>query len=58
MDPCKLCDDSTDDLVKDIEASVIDMIRKQRPEWVETDGSCKKCISYYENLDKLVVQDD
>ena len=58
MAPCKLCDDSTDDLVKDIEASVIDMIRKQRPEWVEADGSCKKCISYYDNLDKLVVQDD
>lgn len=58
MEQCKLCDDFTDKLVKDIEASVIDMIRKQRPEWVENDGSCKKCISYYQNLDKVIVQDD
>ena len=58
MENCKLCDEPTDNLVKDIETSVINMIREHRPEWVEADGSCEKCISYYENLDKLIVQDD
>ena len=58
MEHCKLCDDSTDDLVKQIEASVIEMIRKHNPDWVETDGSCEKCLVHYRSLDQLIVQDD
>lgn len=58
MEHCDLCDHLTDKLIKDIETSVIDMIRTQRPEWVETDGSCEKCVSYYQNLDKVIVQED
>ena len=58
MEHCKLCDDSTDTLVKQIEASVIDMIRKHNPDWIEADGSCRKCLVHYRNLDQLIEQDD
>ncbi len=48
---------SADTLAEQIESSVLDMIKKHNPQWVETDGSCKKCMTYYENLDKLIVQE-
>jgi len=58
MEHCKLCDEATDNLVKQVETSVLDMIKKHHPDWVETDGSCKKCVAYYENLDQLIIQED
>jgi len=59
MENCVLCNESTvDTLAEQIESSVLDMIKKHNPEWVETDGSCKKCVTYYENLDNLIVQED
>lgn len=58
MSGCQLCEDCSEQLVKEIEASVIDMIRKQRPEWVESDGTCEKCVSYYQNLDKAIEQEN
>ena len=58
MEYCKLCDKPAEVIVKQIEASVLDMIKNNNPEWVEEDGSCEKCVSYYENLDQVIVQED
>ena len=54
---CSICNESTDSLEEQINASVIEMIKKNNPEWVETDGSCKKCADHYENLDQMVELD-
>ena len=58
MKHCILCDKETGTLEHEIESSVIEMIRKNNPEWVEDDGSCKTCIAYYMSLDNIVVQQD
>jgi len=58
MEQCKLCDEPADTLVAKIEASVIEMIKNNNPDWIEADGSCKKCISYYENLNDMIEMDD
>lgn len=31
------------------------MIRNEHPEWVEPDGSCKRCEEYYKSLDSVEV---
>lgn len=33
---------------------VFQLIKEEHPEWVEHDGSCKRCEDYYRILDKLV----
>ena len=58
MEYCKLYDKPAEVIVKQIEASVLNMIKNNNPEWVEEDGSCEKCVSYYENLDQVIVQED
>jgi len=58
MEYCKLCDKPATDIVKQIENSVLEMIKKNNPEWVEDDGSCEKCVAYYEKLDDVIVQED
>ena len=55
MEYCKLCDKPAEVIVEQIENSVIEMIKKNNPEWVEDDGSCEKCVSYYQNLDQTIV---
>jgi hypothetical protein len=30
------------------ERHIIDIIKKDHPEWVEKDGLCRKCREYYE----------
>ena len=57
MEHCKLCNETVDSLEKQIAASVIDMIKNKNPEWVEADGSCKRCAAYYENLEQMVELD-
>ena len=51
---CPLCHKDTDELHYAIERHVLDMIKSDHPEWVESDGSCKPCFDYYESLDTLV----
>ena len=51
---CKLCNSETDKLNHKIKHFVLSFIKEQHPDWVEKDGSCKKCLNYYENLDKVV----
>ena len=47
-------EESSISLGEQVEASVIDMIKTKNPEWVESDGSCEKCMDYYENLGEMV----
>ena len=54
MQHCVLCNENFDTLEEQIEASVIEMIKKNNPEWVEADGSCKKCATHYQNLQHMV----
>ncbi len=54
MTKCKLCGSTADSLEHEIEQTVIKMIKNANPEWVETDGSCTKCIEHYANLDEIV----
>ena len=58
MEHCKMCNDFTDELVMEIEASVLAMIKKNNPEWVEADGSCQKCVAHYKSLDQMIEQVD
>ena len=37
------------------EKYVLKWIKYEHPEWVEEDGSCKRCEQYYRILDKLVA---
>jgi len=38
----KACEDAKDWVVK--------AIKRDHPEWVASDGSCPRCLSYYNNL--------
>jgi len=51
---CQLCNEETIATEKQIEAVILDMIRKNNPQWVEADGACEKCITYYKNLNRMV----
>lgn len=59
MAVCKLCGKPTESLYHVTEQLVLDMIRRDHPDWVEADGSCRRCVEYYEGLDDaLKVEDD
>ena len=58
MEYCKLCDKPAKVIVEQIESSVLEMIKRHNPEWVEEDGSCEKCVSYYEKLDQVMIQEE
>lgn len=36
-------------VVPHTEKHIVDAIKEKHPEWVETDGMCKKCYEYYKN---------
>ena len=59
MSECKLCSNECHDLNHEIELMVIEMIKKQNPQWIDSDGACSKCINYYSSLDDAIeVCDD
>jgi len=58
MKHCKLCDEDVPSLDEKIEDLVLDMIKRSNPDWVEADGACEKCISYYEKLPQFVEVDE
>ncbi|MFH1655039.1 MAG: hypothetical protein ABH954_00300 [Candidatus Omnitrophota bacterium] len=31
------------------ENHIVDEVKKKNPQWVESDGICKKCYDYYKN---------
>lgn len=54
MPKCPLCHKETDTLYHIAEQAVIDLIKRDHPEWVQPDGACAKCVEYYESLDDAV----
>ena len=41
-------------LTNETEQLVLKLIRETNPEWVEQDGGCPKCASFYFDLDNVV----
>ena len=58
MKNCTLCDDGTPALDQKIEDVVMDLIKRSNPDWVESDGACTKCDSYYRKLVQIVEVED
>ncbi len=54
MATCKVCESEAQELVDVAEQYVLDLIKKDHPDWVSSDGACPKCIKYYENLDTII----
>jgi hypothetical protein len=51
---CPVCNTKTDDLSYSLELEIMNMIKRDNPQWVESDGSCGQCTKYYESLDTIV----
>jgi len=53
---CQICDREIDDYASlahiKAEEYLIDLIKRDHPEWKEKNGTCKKCIEYYKKLVK------
>ena len=51
---CPICHRAVDeDIVtacQEAQGWVIESIRRQHPDWVEADGSCLRCLEYYQRL--------
>jgi hypothetical protein len=54
MSICELCGRDTESLYHITEQVVLDMIRREHPEWVGDNGACPRCIGYYEGLADVV----
>lgn len=52
---CTLCEEEAADLYRITEKYVLDLIRSEHPEWIESNGACKKCVEYYKALDNAVI---
>ncbi|MBU0468273.1 MAG: hypothetical protein KKD07_09965 [Candidatus Omnitrophica bacterium] len=50
---CDLCKKSISGGVlpysEHVEDHIMELIKARHPDWVETDGICKKCYEYYKN---------
>ena len=57
MNKCTLCGQEMDSIAHLAEQTLIQFIKDRNPEWVESNGACGKCISYYKEMDKAVVID-
>lgn len=51
---CPLCSEEADELLYEFEQYVLDVIKKEHPEWVESDGACPRCLDYYRSLDSAI----
>ncbi len=51
---CTLCGQEADELYLIAEKYVLDLIASEHPEWVDSDGACRKCVEYYNALDVAV----
>lgn len=51
---CQICDREIDDFASlahiKAEEYIIDLIRRDHPEWKEDDKTCHKCAEYYRKL--------
>ena len=48
---CTLCQEPTNQLIHEIEHAVMEGIRADHPDWVESTGGCQKCVDLYRNFD-------
>ncbi len=53
MEKCKLCNNEVDSITHFAEQWLLETIKSNNPQWVETDGACQKCIDYYKSLDDI-----
>lgn len=53
-----LCGNRTDSLEHITEQWLLEVIRNEHPEWVESNGDCPKCVSYYCSQDDAVKSVD
>lgn len=48
---CPVCKKSmareVDVIVPHMEAHIVDAIKKKNPQWVEKDGACRQCLTYF-----------
>ena len=53
---CQICERDIDDFAglthAKAEEYIIDLIRRDHPEWKETGKTCHKCVEYYRKLIK------
>ncbi len=53
---CPVCKKYVDEAAiktcQDAEDWVMKAIKKNHPQWVASDGSCPKCLAYYDGLGK------
>jgi len=53
---CQICDREIDDFASithiKAEEYIIDLIRRDHPEWKEEEKTCHKCVEYYRKLVK------
>ena len=53
---CQICERDIDEFVSiahiKAEEYIIDLIRRDHPEWNETKETCHKCVEYYRKLVK------
>ncbi len=54
MTLCTLCGQSVGTIAHIAENATIKLIQDMNPKWVSSDGACRKCLEYYQNLDKRV----
>ncbi len=55
MTKCHLCGNSVESVAHIAEKATLKLIQQMNPNWASSDGSCEKCLEYYQNLDKKVV---
>ena len=48
MEVCPLCHEESDDLTFTAEQWLIDLIAREHPTWVHSDGACPKCRERYQ----------
>ncbi len=41
------------EVCQEAEDWILQSIRRAHPDWVEKDGTCSRCISYYKSIGKL-----
>ncbi len=51
---CPICKKEKEEEIVDVCNAgyeyIIDLIKKDHPDWLEKDGSCPNCIDYYKKL--------
>lgn len=50
---CPVCGEkfgaNFDKYVQHVESEIVELVKKDHPEWAERDGTCLKCYEYYKN---------